>query len=207
MVTFRPLPTLHRPPREGLHFERASGFDGDRSGWRVCVVALNESTTCSGSATGIQAFKINSDGTMTAAGSLISDPNPIATAMDAAGNFSLWRRGHKLTFDRSKCSAVSGYHCTVRYLCVRDCRRWRANRSAGKLHPPNHSFHPPIVAVVATPPFSPESESMGCKTLFAPRRVTVRRRQNFSTPSMRSTTWSGNSRWIRRLAHWENLLG
>ena len=50
-------------------------------------VVLNESTTCSGSATGIQAFKINSDGTITAAGSLISDPNPIALSMDAAGKF------------------------------------------------------------------------------------------------------------------------
>jgi len=48
---------------------------------------IRSSDQCSGSATGIQAFKVNSDGTLTAAGNLASDPNPIALAMDTSGKF------------------------------------------------------------------------------------------------------------------------
>ena len=48
---------------------------------------LTQNSTCSGSATGIAAFKVNSDGTTTAVGSLVTDPNPVALAMDAAGKF------------------------------------------------------------------------------------------------------------------------
>lgn len=48
---------------------------------------INANSSCPGSATGILALKVNSGGTTTAAGSLISDPNPVAMAMDAAGKF------------------------------------------------------------------------------------------------------------------------
>ncbi len=48
---------------------------------------LNANPTCSGSATGIAAFKINSDGTTTATGSLVADPNPVSLFMDSAGKF------------------------------------------------------------------------------------------------------------------------
>jgi len=42
---------------------------------------------CPGSVNGIGAFKVNSDGTLTAAGTLIADPNPVALFMDSAGKF------------------------------------------------------------------------------------------------------------------------
>ena len=48
---------------------------------------LNSSTLCPNSTTGIQAFKVNSDGTMTAVGSVTTDPNPVALHMDSAGKF------------------------------------------------------------------------------------------------------------------------
>ena len=48
---------------------------------------VTENDVCTGSATGIMAFKVNSDGTMTAVGNPTPDPNPVALAMDAAGKF------------------------------------------------------------------------------------------------------------------------
>jgi 6-phosphogluconolactonase len=48
---------------------------------------INSSDTCPGSTTGIMAFKVNSDGTLTAVGSLTNDPNPVALAMDSSGKF------------------------------------------------------------------------------------------------------------------------
>jgi 6-phosphogluconolactonase (cycloisomerase 2 family) len=50
-------------------------------------VILNQNSTCPGSKTGIQAFKLGSDGSVTAVGSLITDPNPMALSMDPAGKF------------------------------------------------------------------------------------------------------------------------
>jgi 6-phosphogluconolactonase (cycloisomerase 2 family) len=48
---------------------------------------INAVSTCSGSATGILAFKVNSSGSTTPAGSLVPDANPVAISMDAAGKF------------------------------------------------------------------------------------------------------------------------
>jgi len=45
------------------------------------------STLCQNTVTGIQAFKVNSDGTLTIVGSLVSDYSPVAMAMDSAGKF------------------------------------------------------------------------------------------------------------------------
>ncbi len=42
---------------------------------------------CSGSVYGIGVFKVNSDGTLTAVGSPIADPNPVSLFMDSAGKF------------------------------------------------------------------------------------------------------------------------
>lgn len=50
-------------------------------------VILTKNSTCTGSTTGIAAFKVNSDGTLTSTGSLTSDPSPVALAMDTAGKF------------------------------------------------------------------------------------------------------------------------
>ena len=48
---------------------------------------VTQNDVCPGSATGILAFKVNSDGTMTAVGNPTPDPSPVALAMDAAGKF------------------------------------------------------------------------------------------------------------------------
>jgi 6-phosphogluconolactonase (cycloisomerase 2 family) len=48
---------------------------------------INAVAPCPGSATGILAFKVNSSGNTSPAGSLVPDPKPIAMAMDAAGKF------------------------------------------------------------------------------------------------------------------------
>ncbi len=52
---------------------------------------INANSSCdtptSQSANGILAFKVNSNGTMSAVGSLVPDVNPVAMAMDAAGKF------------------------------------------------------------------------------------------------------------------------
>lgn len=48
---------------------------------------INANPACSGSASGILALKINSNGTTTTVGTLVPDPHPVAMAMDAAGKF------------------------------------------------------------------------------------------------------------------------
>jgi len=48
------------------------------------------STLCQNTVTGIQAFKVNSDGTLTIVGSLVSDYSPVAMAMDSAGKLRVW---------------------------------------------------------------------------------------------------------------------
>jgi 6-phosphogluconolactonase (cycloisomerase 2 family) len=58
----------------------------DPSGIYVYVI-LNQNSTCAGSKTGIQAFKLGSDGSVTAVGNMITDPNPMALTMDPAGKF------------------------------------------------------------------------------------------------------------------------
>jgi 6-phosphogluconolactonase (cycloisomerase 2 family) len=45
------------------------------------------SSLCQNTVTGIQAFKVNSDGTLATVGSPVLDPSPIALAMDSAGKF------------------------------------------------------------------------------------------------------------------------
>jgi 6-phosphogluconolactonase (cycloisomerase 2 family) len=54
---------------------------------------LNQNPACTGSLTGIQAFKINSDGTTTSVGSLVNDPSPVSLVMDAAGKFLFVNEG------------------------------------------------------------------------------------------------------------------
>src|SRR3984893_16396462 len=48
---------------------------------------ISARSDCPGSSTGILTFKINSNGTTSGVGSWLSDPNPVAMSMDAAGKF------------------------------------------------------------------------------------------------------------------------
>jgi 6-phosphogluconolactonase (cycloisomerase 2 family) len=54
---------------------------------QYAYVALQANAACSGSQTGIQSFKINSDGTITAVNSLVTDPNPMFMSMDPSGKY------------------------------------------------------------------------------------------------------------------------
>jgi len=51
------------------------------------ILTATPSTCGSGSATGIQAFKIDPVGTLTSVGPLVTDPNPTAMVMDQKGKF------------------------------------------------------------------------------------------------------------------------
>jgi 6-phosphogluconolactonase (cycloisomerase 2 family) len=60
----------------------------DPKGAFAYAIVLGDVPLCgSSSATGIQAFKVNSNGTIAATGNLISDPSPVALAMDSSGKF------------------------------------------------------------------------------------------------------------------------
>ncbi len=48
---------------------------------------INANPACTGSVNGIQAIKVNSDGTTSTSGSLVPDPNPVMMAMDKTGKF------------------------------------------------------------------------------------------------------------------------
>ena len=68
----------------------------DPSGVYAYVI-LNANNTCKGSVTGIQAFKLGSDGSVTAVGNIITDPNPVALSMDPAGKFLFVSEGVNTT--------------------------------------------------------------------------------------------------------------
>lgn len=101
---------------------------------------LNENSTCPNSATGIQAFQVRLDGSITPAGSLIPDTNPLLLSMDPAGKFLFVAEGTK--------GLVNSY----------------AIGSGGSLTlvPPTYNFvnglgfqNPSIVAVAPTPTVFP----------------------------------------------------
>jgi 6-phosphogluconolactonase (cycloisomerase 2 family) len=60
-------------------------------------VIINQTSACPGSIYGIAPFKVNSDGTMTAVGKLIPDPNPVELFMDSAGKFLFVAEGLSTT--------------------------------------------------------------------------------------------------------------
>jgi len=68
----------------------------DPSGVYVYVI-LNQNSTCPGSKTGIQAFKLDSAGNVTPVGNMITDPNPIALSIDPAGKFLFVSEGVNTT--------------------------------------------------------------------------------------------------------------
>jgi 6-phosphogluconolactonase (cycloisomerase 2 family) len=55
--------------------------------YAFAILTQNQTFCGTSSPTGIQAFKVNSDGTIATSGSLVADPNPIALAMDSTGTF------------------------------------------------------------------------------------------------------------------------
>lgn len=62
------------------------------------IITANQSDCGSSSkATGIAAFKIKSDGTMTASGSVVPDPNPMRLLMDSTGKYLFVAEGLKGT--------------------------------------------------------------------------------------------------------------
>ncbi len=60
-------------------------------------VILSSVPTCTGSQTGIEAFKVNSDGTITPTGTVVADPNPTALAIDSAGRYLFVAEGLSTT--------------------------------------------------------------------------------------------------------------
>jgi 6-phosphogluconolactonase (cycloisomerase 2 family) len=59
----------------------------DPTGTYAYTIIQKNSSCGASSATGIQAFKVNSNGTLTTSGGLVADASPVALAMDAAGKF------------------------------------------------------------------------------------------------------------------------
>lgn len=59
----------------------------DPAGAYAYVVMTNPSNQCSGGQPGIASFKVNSDGTVGALGTVMADPNPVQLVMDPSGKF------------------------------------------------------------------------------------------------------------------------
>lgn len=115
---------------------------------------LNESSACSGSATGIQAFKVNSDGTITASGSLVSDPNPIALSMDAAGKFLFVAEGTNSVSTAPNAAPCPG--TTAQFgVCVYSISGGTLTGVEGSYNFPTTLSVPNIVSVAATPTVFP----------------------------------------------------
>jgi 6-phosphogluconolactonase (cycloisomerase 2 family) len=55
--------------------------------YAFAILTGSQSICGTTSPTGIQAFKVNSDGTISTSGSLVADPNPTALTMDSTGTF------------------------------------------------------------------------------------------------------------------------
>lgn len=104
----------------------------------------------SSSGNGIAAFKVNSNGTMTAVGSVTtvnSDPNPVALAMDSAGKFLFVAGGGVYSY-----AIGSGGTLTP---------------VAGTFNFPATSTPPELVAVATTPTTFPAQNAV-CSTATAP---------------------------------------
>jgi 6-phosphogluconolactonase (cycloisomerase 2 family) len=56
-------------------------------------VIVTASDTCPGSQTGIESLAVNSNGTIAASGTVTSDPNPVALAMDLSGKYMFVAEG------------------------------------------------------------------------------------------------------------------
>jgi 6-phosphogluconolactonase (cycloisomerase 2 family) len=101
---------------------------------------LNSATSslCQNTVTGIQAFKVNSDGTLATVGSPVLDPSPLALAMDSAGKFLFVAEGgivNVYTVSSGTLTAVGGF---------------------GPILPPGAGFlAPDLVALAVTPTVFP----------------------------------------------------
>ncbi len=79
---------------------------------------LNSATSslCQNTVTGIQAFKVNSDGTLATVGSPVLDSNPLALAMDSAGKFLFVAEGggvNVYTVSNGTLTAVGSFAVTL----------------------------------------------------------------------------------------------
>jgi 6-phosphogluconolactonase (cycloisomerase 2 family) len=116
---------------------------------------INASNLCQGSQTGIQAFKINSDGTLTSTGTLVSDPNPVSLFMDSAGKFLFVAEG-----TNSLSTSLNAVPCpgtTSQYgVCVYAIGSGAALTGVqGTYSFPMPNMNPNIVAVAASPTVFP----------------------------------------------------
>ena len=102
------------------------------------IITANQSVCGPNStATGIAAFKINSDGTMKAVGSLVPDPNPIQLVMDSTGKFLFVAEGPNGTVNAY---AISGPTLTL------------VPGTFNFALPPGAGFQPPDFSAVAVTP-------------------------------------------------------
>jgi 6-phosphogluconolactonase (cycloisomerase 2 family) len=74
-------------------------------------VILSAVSDCSNSQTGIEAFKVNSDGTITPTGTVVADPNPTALAIDSAGKYLFVAEGLSTTAVNNYEASPSTYTC------------------------------------------------------------------------------------------------
>jgi 6-phosphogluconolactonase (cycloisomerase 2 family) len=116
---------------------------------------LNASSLCPGSQTGILAFKINSDGTLTASGNLVADPNPVALFMDSAGKFLFVAEGTNST--PMSPNPMPCPQTTAQYgVCVYAIGSGAALTGVqGNYSFPVPAMNPNIVAVAASPTVFP----------------------------------------------------
>jgi len=119
------------------------------------IITANTSDCGSGSTTtGIETFKINSDGTMKAAGSIVPDPNPMQLVMDSTGKYLFVAEGLN-----SMATAPNAAPCpgtTAQYgICVYAISNGGLTPVPGTFNfvlPQGLSFQTPNFAAVAVTP-------------------------------------------------------
>jgi 6-phosphogluconolactonase (cycloisomerase 2 family) len=104
---------------------------------------ITANSACTSSQTGIMGFKVNSDGTMTAAGSTVADASPVALAMDSSGKFLFVAEG--------LAGGVNVYGVSSGSLTA----------VAGTFKFPATAVAPNLVAVAATPTVFPALTAAG----------------------------------------------
>lgn len=119
---------------------------------------LTSNSACKNSQTGIVAFKVNSNGTLSSAGSVTADPSPVALAMDAKGKFLFVAEGTNSLASVMGSLPCPGTNQTQYGVCV------YAIGSGGSLTPVQGTFTlalqqgfqaPNFVALAATPTVFP----------------------------------------------------
>lgn len=138
---------------------------------------MTANSSCPGSQTGIEAFKINTDGTIATKGAFVADPNPLILSMDLSGKYLFVAEGCPLS-TQLQCpkSGVNSYSIGSGGTLTRVPGTF-------KYVPPN-GFQPPDITAIMPTPSIFGAQNRVCSGASAPTRQFL-----YATDSNNNVVW------------------